>query len=800
MLAAVCASVLIVGAAVSNDYYQCYQDGHCSPALSSPDECEEGRDYDVAVTEAGSAATVLSFHGGFIELHTSEISLELARRYGWNRYDFNAHGTSQCLTGASNTEKLHITATNFDDPRAVALVAAHPKAVAIHGHGRSYQKGSICAGGNDTAARNAFRSYVNNNAAAWSAYQLNAIDATTATSGDCSAVDLQGKEEANLVNRTSSSAGLQLELHSDLREDLVNTSASFDALRNLFYEAIRQAMVTTCCLTADSTGMTWQNRALSSNQTGTFTAEMDATPRGSVDAGVGLSNGAQTTYSGLACIVRFNNQGKIDARNGSIYAALSQISYSANTSYHLRFAVNVPAHTYSVYVTPAGGSEQTIGTNYAFRTEQGTVGSLNNWSLFSDAGSMLGCAFAAPCQTATAGGSWTNNSFASQNGNFGVEWDATPTAAGIDAVVGLSNGAQTAFSGFACLVRFNSANTIDARDGGIYHAGTTIPYAPNVTYHFRLSVNVPAHNYSIYVTPAGGTEQGVGLNYAFRTEQSPVAGLSNYGLIVDSATGSARVCNFAVSSSNTLFQDSFTGADGPITNEYAHWNSDGILSPDWDVTSGSLFRQGNTAWSGAPDSTEPNKFSSDHTDSDKFRLTTLRTFAGNVKVSLSVKSNNDIHDSNCGAPGNDTCWHGMHVWLRHLTQYNLYAVSLVRADNTVVIKRKVPCGGDNRGFYQDLNQITHPWSVGTWRHYSLTIQTNSDGSVTIKVYDDDSNPNTPFLEAIDGGNINPEWTSGCSTPGSYPTSQYPPLTSAGSVGVRGDFDNFSFDDFKVSSF
>jgi len=43
--------------------------------------------------------------------------------------------------------------------------------------------------------------------------------------------------------------------------------------------------------------------------------------------------------------------------------------------------VNVPAHTYSIYVTPAGGTEQIVGSNYAFRTEQSTVGSLNNYGV-----------------------------------------------------------------------------------------------------------------------------------------------------------------------------------------------------------------------------------------------------------------------------------------------------------------------------------------------------------------------------------------------------------------------------------
>lgn len=51
------------------------------------------------------------------------------------------------------------------------------------------------------------------------------------------------------------------------------------------------------CVTVSASGPVWQNIAFVSNQTGTFTAEMDATPLGgAIDAGVGLSNGAQNVF------------------------------------------------------------------------------------------------------------------------------------------------------------------------------------------------------------------------------------------------------------------------------------------------------------------------------------------------------------------------------------------------------------------------------------------------------------------------------------------------------------------------
>jgi len=149
--------------------------------------------------------------------------------------------------------------------------------------------------------------------------------------------------------------------------------------------------------------------------------------------------------------------------------------------------------------------------------------------------------------TATAGGSWQNRSFTSQSGTFTAEFDATPLAAPTDTVVGLSQGAQTSYSGFATLARFNLSGAIDARNGGAYAAASTIPYSANVTYHFRLVVNVPAHTYSIFVRPAGGAELTVGTNFAFRTEQNAVSSLNNWGAFVNtSATGSSRVCNFMI--------------------------------------------------------------------------------------------------------------------------------------------------------------------------------------------------------------------------------------------------------------
>lgn len=254
------------------------------------------------------------------------------------------------------------------------------------------------------------------------------------------------------------------------------------------------------------------------------------------------------------------------------------------------------------------------------------------------------------------------------------------------------------------------------------------------------------------------------------------------------------------------FSDSFNVPDRLITNEYGYWNptsSQAILSNDWEMTSGSLFAQLGTAWTGVPDTCStkggsPDATSSLCTNSSVFRLNTKRTFAGNTKVSFAIRQNKDLHSLNCNT--NDSCWYGTHIWLRHVNQYNLYYASIQRADGKVVIKRKVPCGSDNSGTYFALSSyIPNDWSIGNWKRYSATIGTNADGSVTIKLYDEDKSATVPVVEGTDQGGTNPNWSSSCTTPGRYASSTYAPITQAGSAGVRGDYANFNLDDFTVTT-
>src|SRR6266566_5270563 len=149
-----------------------------------------------------------------------------------------------------------------------------------------------------------------------------------------------------------------------------------------------------------------------------------------------------------------------------------------------------------------------------------------------------------PPLSLTSAGAWQNGSFLSQTGSFEAQFDVTPRQANMAGVVGLSNGPAAAYTDLAGIVAFEQTGVIEARNGGAYAAAATIPYSAGTTYHFRLDVNLPAHTYDVYVTPAGAPEQRVGSNFAFRTEQAAVSVLNNLGLYAN--LGSATVRNLTL--------------------------------------------------------------------------------------------------------------------------------------------------------------------------------------------------------------------------------------------------------------
>ena len=104
-----------------------------------------------------------------------------------------------------------------------------------------------------------------------------------------------------------------------------------------------------------------------------------------------LSESPGTYYTDYAVLVRFNSTGGIEARNGGLYGTDTEIIYNQGTEYHFRLEIDIPAKTYSVYVTPEGQSEITLVTDYSFRSDQIGTTQLNYWTVRAGSGTHDTC-------------------------------------------------------------------------------------------------------------------------------------------------------------------------------------------------------------------------------------------------------------------------------------------------------------------------------------------------------------------------------------------------------------------------
>lgn len=96
---------------------------------------------------------------------------------------------------------------------------------------------------------------------------------------------------------------------------------------------------------------------------------------------------AVSNYQKLAAIVRFNNSGAIDARNGAAYESAHPLSYNSSETYFVNMDIDLTQHIYNVKVQSTSQSAPVeIAANFAFRSEQASVQSLKFLSILSSTG------------------------------------------------------------------------------------------------------------------------------------------------------------------------------------------------------------------------------------------------------------------------------------------------------------------------------------------------------------------------------------------------------------------------------
>jgi hypothetical protein len=193
-----------------------------------------------------------------------------------------------------------------------------------------------------------------------------------------------------------------------------------------------------------------------------------------------------------------------------------------------------------------------------------------------------------------------------------------------------------------------------------------------------------------------------------------------------------------------LLYDDFHGPDGVITSERMP------AAPPWMLTSGTLYRIDDQGWTGVPDR---------ENNSAVFRMVSIRRDMGDAEVMTQAQVQQIVTTPKTPAQDYD----GLHIWVRYQSEYELYAVSVARRDNQMIIKKKCAGGTDNGGTYYDLTgYVPGPVTLGAWQQVDVQVTDLPNGSVQISARRDAFE-----MKATDDG-------VGC-----------PPLHGGG-VGIRGD--------------
>ena len=260
-------------------------------------------------------------------------------------------------------------------------------------------------------------------------------------------------------------------------------------------------------------------------ETSQFTVSYDATPsRTDMNGMVGFSWNAANSVTSLAAIVHFAATGVINVRNASSFSAQVAYPYTAGTRYHFQLVINPATEQYSVFVTPPGGAQVALASNYRFSSKQSSTSSLNNWAIYAKGGTETVCnmivtATANPSavpptmttqpssQSIIAGQTATFSAAASGTAPLTYQWQKSGTAISGATSSSYTTPAETTSDNGAkfTLVVSNSAGTVTSAPATltVSSPGTLTITSSSLSFG---SVNVGATStLSVTLTNAGGS-------------------------------------------------------------------------------------------------------------------------------------------------------------------------------------------------------------------------------------------------------------------------------------------------------
>ena len=97
-----------------------------------------------------------------------------------------------------------------------------------------------------------------------------------------------------------------------------------------------------------------------------------------MDAALGFFAPASSNQPSLSSLINFSPDGVIQVRNGDSFVS-SGVSYAAGETLHFRLVENLPATTYSLFVTPPDGAEVPLATDLQVPSDQRGATTLGGW-------------------------------------------------------------------------------------------------------------------------------------------------------------------------------------------------------------------------------------------------------------------------------------------------------------------------------------------------------------------------------------------------------------------------------------
>ncbi|WP_152656805.1 poly-gamma-glutamate hydrolase family protein [Oceanobacillus sp. CFH 90083] len=154
----------------------------------------QDEDYSISLEKGNPDIVLIAIHGGGIEPGTTELAEHLSLAGEYSFYSFQG-------IKVTNNMDLHITSTNFDEPKALNMVSNSIYTLSFHGYGNEEKKHTYI-GGLDETLSNSIKKELKNAG-------FSVSDAPKR---------INGKTKENIVNKNKQKKGVQFEISTAQRK------------------------------------------------------------------------------------------------------------------------------------------------------------------------------------------------------------------------------------------------------------------------------------------------------------------------------------------------------------------------------------------------------------------------------------------------------------------------------------------------------------------------------------------------------------------------------------------------------